>query len=195
MQRPPIENYLATVLPEQEASLTLPCSNLRSFRSKCTVLNKTLLELFGSPRRRSAPSAVIWLPRSDSVPGESRPPCPPRYAPDCAAEIYCERRLGERFFVFNCCKKDQNIAVDFSERTSFGTVETVSASSKIVGTLKNCFFSRLPAFFLKRTSLCVLAKSVCKLYALACTFYKVHVPYYCCVPWYETRTAFLSSFF
>jgi len=40
--------------PEQEASLTPPCSNLRSFVSRFTVLKKilvTLLGLFGARRR------------------------------------------------------------------------------------------------------------------------------------------------
>jgi len=38
--------------PGKEASLAPPCSNLRSFGSKCTVLKKvlvTLLRLFGAP--------------------------------------------------------------------------------------------------------------------------------------------------
>jgi len=54
----------------QEASLASPCSNLRSFGSKFTVLKKvlvTLLGLFG----------YYWF--SDSTPGGL---CPPRYAPD-----------------------------------------------------------------------------------------------------------------
>ena len=44
--------------PGQEASLALPCSNLRSFGTKCTVLKKvlvTLLGLFGTPRSDSTP--------------------------------------------------------------------------------------------------------------------------------------------
>jgi len=43
--------------PGQKASLALPCSNLRFFGSKCTVLNKllvTLLGRFGSSRSHSA---------------------------------------------------------------------------------------------------------------------------------------------
>jgi len=58
MQSPSIENYLATVLPEQEESLMPPCSNLRSFGNKCTVWNKvlvTLLELVSSPRSDLVP--------------------------------------------------------------------------------------------------------------------------------------------
>ena len=59
--------------PGQEASLELPCSNLRSFRSKCTELKKvlvTLLVLFG------APIAIRRL-------GNCAPLAPHRYAPDC----------------------------------------------------------------------------------------------------------------
>ena len=84
----------------EEASLVHPCSNLRSFRSKCTELKEvlaTLLGLFGAPRSHSAPPEVIrrirqwfgapimiWRPNSDSAPGEFCPqnclPFPPRYA-------------------------------------------------------------------------------------------------------------------
>ena len=58
--------------PGQEASLAPPCSNLRSFESKSTVLKKvlaTLLGLFGARRSHSTPPAVIRRPYSDSVPG------------------------------------------------------------------------------------------------------------------------------
>ena len=44
--------------PGQEASLAPPCSNLRSFGSKCTVksrLHVTLLGLIGAPRSHSTP--------------------------------------------------------------------------------------------------------------------------------------------
>ena len=49
--------------PEQETSLVPPCSNLRPFGKKCTVLKTklaTLLGLFGVPSN-SAPWA-LWLP-------------------------------------------------------------------------------------------------------------------------------------
>jgi len=48
--------------PGQEASLSPPCSNLRSFGSKCTVLKNMfvpLLGLFGHPRSHSTLPAVI----------------------------------------------------------------------------------------------------------------------------------------
>jgi len=65
--------------PGQEANLAYPCSKLRFFGRKCTVLKKvlvTLLGLFSAPAaiRRSA---VISNPHSDSALGELRPP---RYA-------------------------------------------------------------------------------------------------------------------
>ena len=56
----------------------------RVFGSKCTVLKKilvTLFGLFGAFRSHSAPPAVILRSYSDSAPGELCPPCPPRYAP------------------------------------------------------------------------------------------------------------------
>jgi len=45
--------------PGQEASLVPPCSNLRSFGSKCTVLKKVLVTLLG----------LLGERRSDSAPG------------------------------------------------------------------------------------------------------------------------------
>ena len=58
-------------------SLAPPCSNLRSFRSKWTVLKKvlvTLLGLLGAPRSDSAP-------HDDSVPGKFCPLAPSHYVP------------------------------------------------------------------------------------------------------------------
>jgi len=46
--------------------------------STCEILRR-----FGTTRSHSAPPVVIiWRPQSDSEPGELRPPCPSRYAPD-----------------------------------------------------------------------------------------------------------------
>ena len=59
--------------PSQEATLALPCSNLSSFRSKCTVLKKVPVTL-----------GLFDAPRSDSAPGELYPSCPPRYAPSAS---------------------------------------------------------------------------------------------------------------
>ena len=50
--------------PGHEASLAPPCSTLRSFGSKCTVLKKVLMTLLG----------LFGAPRSDSAPGELFPP-------------------------------------------------------------------------------------------------------------------------
>jgi len=58
--------------PGQEKSLASPCSNLRSFGSKCAVLKKvlvTLLALCGAPRSHS-------VPHSDSAPGNCVPLSP-----------------------------------------------------------------------------------------------------------------------
>jgi len=51
--------------PGQEASLAPPCSKLRSFGSKCTVLMKVLVTLLG----------LFGAPPIDSAPGELCPPC------------------------------------------------------------------------------------------------------------------------
>jgi len=56
--------------PGQEASLAPPRSNLRPFRSKCTVFKKAHCWDF------SALPAVIRRTRSASAPGELCPPCP-----------------------------------------------------------------------------------------------------------------------
>jgi len=63
--------------PGQEASLACPCSNLRSFGSKCTVWKKmlgTLLGLFCAPCSISAPPE--WFGTREIAP--LWPPC---YAP------------------------------------------------------------------------------------------------------------------
>jgi len=51
--------------PGHEASLAPPCSNLRSFGSKCTVLKKVLVTLLGL---FSAPPQSFGAPRNDSAP-------------------------------------------------------------------------------------------------------------------------------
>jgi len=65
--------------PGQETGLAPPCSNLRSFESKYTVLQNvhvTLLELFGATRSNSAPP--WWFGRRGIV-----PPLAFRYVPGC----------------------------------------------------------------------------------------------------------------
>jgi len=69
--------------PWPETSLAPPCSNLRSFGSKFTVLKNvhlTLLGLFGASHSHLAPPAVIRRP------GNCAPLAPPRYAPVAAQE-------------------------------------------------------------------------------------------------------------
>ena len=68
-------------------------------------------------------------------------------------ELYHAWRFGDRFFfTFHCCRNDQNITVSVSERTSLGAVITLLALST-TRWKTDCFLSRAPAFFLKRTSL------------------------------------------
>jgi len=57
--------------PGQGSCLASPCSNLRSFGSKFTVLKKVFVTLF----------ATFWRPRSDLALGDLCPPCSPSYTP------------------------------------------------------------------------------------------------------------------
>jgi len=54
------ETFQGRWRPKQEASLTPPCSNLRSHGRKCSVLKKVLATLLG----------VFGYARSDSTPGD-----------------------------------------------------------------------------------------------------------------------------
>jgi len=60
-----------------EAATAPPFSNLRSFGSKFTVLQKVLVTFL----KFSVPPTVIRRPHSDLAPWELCPPCPPSYAP------------------------------------------------------------------------------------------------------------------
>jgi len=53
--------------------------------------------------------------------------------------------FGDRFFAFNCCKKDKNNTVNFSERTLLGAVKTLSAPSTIHW--KTYFFEKSARIF------------------------------------------------
>jgi len=73
--------------PGQEAKFGAPCSNLRSFGSKCTVLKKvlvTFLKLFDAP-------AVMRRPHDDSAPGELFPLAPPSLHPCCRGGLRLQR--------------------------------------------------------------------------------------------------------
>ena len=79
--------------PEARSKFGAPCSNLRFFGTKCTVLKKllvTLLGLFGA-------LAVIRRPHSDTVPGELCPPCPTSLRPCTVPRI--RRKLPLRHWL------------------------------------------------------------------------------------------------
>jgi len=85
--------------PGQEASLASPCSNVRSFGRKFTVLKKVIVKLlgiFGGPSRHLASPAVIRRPHNDPAPGELCPPSPLAYSslmyPPSPALVGCESR-------------------------------------------------------------------------------------------------------
>jgi len=75
--------------PRQEASLTPPCSNLRSVRSKSTVLKKGLVTWLGRlsvPRSHSAPP--YWF----GAPGNCAH-SPPRYTPGYTGRDHKKKHL------------------------------------------------------------------------------------------------------
>ena len=81
----------------QEASLAPPCSNLRSFGKKFTVLKKVLMKLLGlfvAPSRHLASPAVIRCPHNHPGPGELSPLAPRRYAPAYTSTKYSDRALN-----------------------------------------------------------------------------------------------------
>jgi len=102
---------------------------------------------------------------------------------NCVTGTFPAWRFGHWLFAFNC-KKEQNNTVNFSERTSFGAVNTFGAK---YDTFKNVLLfraERQPSFW---NLLHFFWRALC---ALAQTFYYVQLPCYCCVTWYETREAF-----
>ena len=69
--------------PGQKASLTPPCSNLRSFGSKCTIEESTcdIVWTLRRPPHSSGAPAVIQRPHNDSAPGKLCPFCHPSLHP------------------------------------------------------------------------------------------------------------------
>ena len=95
----------------EEASLAPPCSNVRSFGSKCTVLKKilvTFLGLFGVPRSHRRP-------HGDPEPGVLRPPWAPRYVPAGCLGLRMKNHMKSVFFwgdIFTCSFKARQIFKD-----------------------------------------------------------------------------------
>jgi len=106
---------------------------------------------------------------------------------DCVTGLYHAWRFGHRSFAFNSSKVR-------SKRTSFGAVKTFSALCTI--RLKPCyvFLAERQCFFCNMLHFFLAIRAIAKLYALAHTFYNVHVPCDCCETWCETRTAFSSLY-
>jgi len=89
--------------PGQEASLAPPCSNLRSFGSKCTVLKNvglhvTLLGLIGAPAVIRRPPQWFNIPLLIRRPANCAP-FPPRYAPGYGPSSLGPRRNLYSLFV------------------------------------------------------------------------------------------------
>jgi len=57
----------------------------------------------------------------------------------------CKKAIINRFFAFNCCKKDRNNTENLSERTSFGVVNTLKRQgSTIPFKIHHVLLSRAP---------------------------------------------------
>ena len=96
----------------------------------------------------------------------------------------CNNAIIDRFFAFNCCKKDQSNAEILSEWTSFGAVKALRRQgSTIPFKMYHVLLSRAPSSEKHFTFL--LVKSAMQNY-----FHNVQVPCCSCVAWYETRTTF-----
>ena len=94
----------------------LPCSKLRSFGSKCTVLKKALVTLLG----------LFGAPHSDSASGEWRPLDPIRYAP--GHDVRCVIRHLHRISVVydqNTPKVPTSFRLLGASSSSFERVVTV----------------------------------------------------------------------
>ena len=97
----------------------------------------------------------------------------------------CKNAIINRFFSFNCCKKDRNNTEHLSEWTSFGAVNTLRCQgSTIPFKIHHLLLSRAPASETYSISL-FLVKSAMQNY-----FHNVQVSCFSCVTWYETRTIF-----
>jgi len=100
----------------------------------------------------------------------------------------CYNAIINRFFAFNCCKKDRNNMENLSDWTSFGAASTLRRQgSTIPFKMHHVLLSRAPAsetyfpFFVKR--------------AMQNYFHNLQVSCYFCATWYETRTTFFASLF
>jgi len=84
------------------------CSNLRFFGSKCTVLKKVLVTLFGL---FGAP-AVIWCPHSDSALGVMFPSCPPSLRPclrETAPRKFCDIQVSISKYIRHISQSERNL--------------------------------------------------------------------------------------
>ena len=106
----------------QEESMAPLCSNLRSFRSKCTVLKKVLVTLLGLFR-------VPWRPHSDSASWEFTPHLPPRYTPGADAVVH---KLVMFFLSNNTIKlRIQELSIDILKQTIAAAKQSENLNSEL----------------------------------------------------------------
>jgi len=126
----------------QETSLPPPCSNLRSFGSKCSALKKVLMTLLG-----------LFAPRSDSVPGELCPLAPSLHLWCFAMKI---GKFSESKQIFN---SERHEHLQFSKTIRHGSCtecqqrllaafQVYSCSFVSLLCLPHAFFRRGPVFVL-----------------------------------------------
>ena len=113
--------------PGKETSLAPPCSNLRSFGSKCTALKKVLVTSLG----------LFGALRSNSAPGELCPPFLPRYAPDWDKSIQGKGENRHLRSIFYYIKR----SIQHNAIFLFKVLQLVAYScgvlrSKIIGALR-----------------------------------------------------------
>ena len=93
---------------------------------------------------------------------------------NCVTGLYHAWRYGDRFYTFNCRKKDKNNALNYSESTSFGAVKTLLAPSTIH--LKTFVFFEWRSSVVSEMHFTFFSwKVLCKTLGMYDTFYNVKV--------------------
>jgi len=129
--------------PGARNKFATPCSNLRSFGSKCTVLKKSAHDIVG----------IFWAPRSDSVPGEL---CP--LAPLVTSLVLCNEN-PKIFRKLTIIKSERHEHLQFSKTIRHGSCTDCQQRLQAAFQVSSCSsvpFPCLPHAFLRRGPVFVL---------------------------------------